>query len=287
MRLLSSDLALLAVLALEAAGELTLTDTARAIGAGTSSTQRALEVLVDDGIASRADGPARARYRLAPTRAARSVLELAHTQVEAEAVLAISARSSRAVEFLGRAPELVVVFAPGSRALEQARVARVIDRIGAELGTPVEYMDHDDVRRELLAHPEIRDRMAAATVLYGALDRSFPDRSAHGVRSGQPLVALHPTLAAPSKSAMRTLARRLGLTSLRVFGSAVRSDFRPDSDVDVLVGLRPGTRPTLALMAAIESELERQFGRDVDLVREEALRPEHRVRVTREAVALL
>jgi hypothetical protein len=66
----------------------------------------------------------------------------------------------------------------------------------------------------------------------------------------------------------------------------VRSDFRPDSDVDVLVRYRTGVRPTLRSLIDLERALEAAFGRDVDLVREETLPPEVRERVAREAVSL-
>lgn len=287
VRLLGSRLALLALVALEAAGDLSLTETARAIGARASSAQRALEVLVDDGIAMRVEGKPRPHYRLASTPTARSVLDLARAQLPAATILAVAARASRVVEFLGRAPHLVVVFAPSSRVAEQARVSRIIDGIGAQSGTRIEYMEHDDVRRELLAHPELRDRMVAGSVLHGSLDRSFPDRSAHGSQPGEPLGMPNAALALPSRRALRALALQHGVASLRLIGSAVRTDFRPGSDVDVVVGLRPGTRPTVSLMAALESDLERLFDRDVDLVREEALRPELRDRVADESVALL
>jgi predicted nucleotidyltransferase len=77
------------------------------------------------------------------------------------------------------------------------------------------------------------------------------------------------------------------VSSLKLFGSAVRSDFHSDSDVDVLAAFEPGVRPTLASMRGLEMELERLFHRDVDLVREETLRAELRDRVEREAVTLL
>jgi len=66
----------------------------------------------------------------------------------------------------------------------------------------------------------------------------------------------------------------------------VRTDFRPDSDVDVLVRYRSGIRPSLESLIKLETELEAAFGRDVDLVRDEFLRPDVRERVRAEAVSL-
>jgi hypothetical protein len=56
-----------------------------------------------------------------------------------------------------------------------------------------------------------------------------------------------------------------GLKKLSLFGSVLRDDFRPDSDVDVLVEFRPGVRAGYLTMAAMERELTALLGRRVDL----------------------
>lgn len=56
------------------------------------------------------------------------------------------------------------------------------------------------------------------------------------------------------------------ITELALFGSVLREDFRPDSDVDVLVSFSKDAHHSLLDMARIESELERMLGRRVDLV---------------------
>lgn len=53
---------------------------------------------------------------------------------------------------------------------------------------------------------------------------------------------------------------------LSLFGSVLRPDFRPDSDVDVLVEFEPEARPTLFDMVRIQEELKCIIGREVDLV---------------------
>lgn len=52
---------------------------------------------------------------------------------------------------------------------------------------------------------------------------------------------------------------------LRLFGSVLREDFRPDSDVDVLVEFEPGARVGLITLAMLELELGEIIGRKVDL----------------------
>lgn len=287
MRLISSAIALKAVVALAATDQLGLTGLARALGASTSAAQRALGLLREDGIIERV-GQGRPAYRLARTARATNVTTLALGEMPLREAVAIGARANPSVEFVGRrADTLVVVFAAGSSALDQARAAMFTERLAPREGLQVAHRDHDDVRRDLVADPALRRRMTRAEVLHGSLERTFPDRGHHFGRPGRALHRPHRSLRRPARGFAARLAREHGLASLKVFGSAVRSDFRPDSDVDVLVRYRPGARASLRSLMVLERALERAFGRDVDLVREETLRPEARERVEREAVSLL
>lgn len=60
--------------------------------------------------------------------------------------------------------------------------------------------------------------------------------------------------------------RRWQITELALFGSVLRDDFGPDSDVDVLVGFGEDARHTLFDLDKMELELKEIFGREVDLV---------------------
>jgi hypothetical protein len=51
-----------------------------------------------------------------------------------------------------------------------------------------------------------------------------------------------------------------------IFGSAVRPDFGPDSDVDVLVTFKPDSKRSLFDLVRMKEELEGMIGREVDLV---------------------
>jgi uncharacterized protein len=66
--------------------------------------------------------------------------------------------------------------------------------------------------------------------------------------------------------------RRWRITEFALFGSAVRDDFRPESDVDVLVTFEPDAPWTLWDLSRMRMELEEIFGREVDLVEKKALR---------------
>ncbi|MGD0258983.1 MAG: nucleotidyltransferase domain-containing protein [Verrucomicrobiota bacterium] len=67
------------------------------------------------------------------------------------------------------------------------------------------------------------------------------------------------------------LCRERGVARLDVFGSALREDFREDSDVDLLAGLRPEACVTLLDWADLQEKLSEVFGRPVDLVSRRAV----------------
>ena len=60
--------------------------------------------------------------------------------------------------------------------------------------------------------------------------------------------------------------RRWKIVELALFGSVLRDDFRPDSDVDMLVTFAPDSHVTLFDMVHMEDELSRLLGRKADLV---------------------
>ena len=55
------------------------------------------------------------------------------------------------------------------------------------------------------------------------------------------------------------------IRKLAMFGSVLREDFRPDSDVDVLVEFQPGHPVGLIRLAGIERELSALLGRKADI----------------------
>jgi len=71
---------------------------------------------------------------------------------------------------------------------------------------------------------------------------------------------------------------------LSLFGSALRDDFGPDSDVDFLVEFAPGAVVTLLDMARMEDELAELIGRRADLRTPQELSRYFRDRVLAEAV---
>jgi predicted nucleotidyltransferase len=82
---------------------------------------------------------------------------------------------------------------------------------------------------------------------------------------------------------IETFCQKHHIRSLAFFGSVVREDFNPNSDIDVLVEFEPGHIPGFDFFL-IEAELSRLMGRKVDLQTTNFLSPEIRRSVISEAV---
>jgi uncharacterized protein len=90
-----------------------------------------------------------------------------------------------------------------------------------------------------------------------------------------------------SRERIAEFCRRNKIRELALFGSVLRTDFRPDSDVDVLVELERGHCLTLYDWIDMIGELEVIFGRKVDLVSKGGLRnPLRRREILRTAEVL-
>jgi uncharacterized protein len=75
-----------------------------------------------------------------------------------------------------------------------------------------------------------------------------------------------------------------GVANLRVFGSVARGEDHPDSDVDLLVDLRPDL--SLFELGRVQAELEAILRARVDMVPAESLKPDVRARVEVDLVSL-
>jgi predicted nucleotidyltransferase len=84
-------------------------------------------------------------------------------------------------------------------------------------------------------------------------------------------MAMTPTLTV-EPHLIADFCQRWRVTEFALFGSILRADFRPDSDVDVLVTFEPGAPWTLWDLSRMRAELKAIFGREVDLVEKKALR---------------
>jgi len=85
------------------------------------------------------------------------------------------------------------------------------------------------------------------------------------------------------EAAIAAFCRAHGIRRLSLFGSILRDDFGPDSDIDVLVEFAPGQTPSLLGMARLEAELTAVLGRKVDLRTPAELHPRFRERIVRDS----
>lgn len=74
-------------------------------------------------------------------------------------------------------------------------------------------------------------------------------------------------------ASLAELCRRYGVKELSVFGSGVRGEIRPESDIDIMVEFEPGIRVGLIKFQSLADELEALIGRRVDLVTKRGLKP--------------
>ena len=70
---------------------------------------------------------------------------------------------------------------------------------------------------------------------------------------------------------IEAFCRKWKIREFALFGSVLRDDFRPDSDVDVLVEFAPDAQHTLLDRAQMAQELKDLFRREVDLVRKDRI----------------
>ncbi len=81
-----------------------------------------------------------------------------------------------------------------------------------------------------------------------------------------------PNLNLPIPHAQLTdFCQRWKISELALFGSVLRDDFCPDSDIDILITFAPDAKRGVFALAQMQTELETLFGRPVDLVSKRAI----------------
>ena len=303
-RLVASEHGLRALVALSQRPEgLRPAEIATILAVPFSSAERALRVLEDDGLVEHRDrrfallasGRAKGAVRAGAGARAQAAVRFALAMVDPIETLAVLARANPAVEFAGIDEEgagtaelgAVLVIRRFAEPADEALIVDALAGLGALHGElRVEILDKSALRERLLDDRAPRDRALQMRVLAGSVDRSFPDRTRHGDENAPPLRRLHDGVVVPSDRRLRALARRHGLRRMVAFGSATRADFRPDSDLDLLVEPARGHRFGLRQRAALVADAETLFERDVDLVAFGEVRPALAERIAREGVVL-
>ncbi|HNZ11942.1 MAG: Nucleotidyltransferase domain protein [Deltaproteobacteria bacterium ADurb.Bin151] len=78
---------------------------------------------------------------------------------------------------------------------------------------------------------------------------------------------------------IRDFCLRWKIVEFALIGSVLRDDFRPDSDIDVLLSFEANAGWSLYDIVDMKDELKAMFGREIDLVEKEAIRNPYRRRV--------
>jgi uncharacterized protein len=284
-RLIASEHALRALLLLSQRGRsLRASEVAKALGISYSGAEKALGILVADGLVDRLDRG----YESVDTLRVREAIRFACAFLAPEAALAALVRGNEGVEFAGLddCGVLVVLrrFAEPASEVRLREAAASLQQLSP--GVEIELVTKERLREQLLDDLSPRRRAAGMRVLKGDIDRTFPDRSRHGDLDAEPLGRLHEGIRAPSGRMLRALAREYGLRRILAFGSATRADLRPDSDLDLLVELASGRHLSLTQRVGLNADADRLFGRDVDLLVAPVHRPSLAERIDRDGVVL-
>ena len=105
----------------------------------------------------------------------------------------------------------------------------------------------------------------APTMIY------YPDNLVWRYRSRRPKEAREKMTVEIPKQQIAEFCRKWGIVEFSLFGSVLRDDFRPDSDVDVLVNFSPNADWSLLDHMAMEEDASAIFSRKVDLISRKAI----------------
>jgi predicted nucleotidyltransferase len=149
-----------------------------------------------------------------------------------------------------------------------AVVAR-LDRITTD---PVLMGGVPCIRRLRIPVATVVDMLAEGMTADEILD-DYPDLEPEDIEQALQYSAEHVSRIEVDSEKIEEFARRVGVQELALFGSVIREDFSPDSDVDVLVTFLPGTKVSLFDLVDMTDQLAQILGRPVDLVTKQGLKP--------------
>lgn len=284
-RLIGSENALRTLVLLsQRSGGLRTSEIADVLAISYTGAGKGIDILLADGLVTAVGR----RYEFAPSRRAQEAVRFALAFLPAEVVLGALAAGNEAVEFAGAdGGGATIVFRRFAEPVSENRMREAVVTLRAFASeTQIEFVRKEDLRDQLLTDLAPRHRAIGMRVLAGSVDVTFPDRTRQGDPAAQPLGRVAEAVHVPSGRRLSALAREFGLRRIVAFGSATRADFRPDSDLDLLVEPVAGAHLGLAERARLMAEADRAFGRDVDLVVAPIRRPSLAQRIDRDGVVL-
>jgi len=123
---------------------------------------------------------------------------------------------------------------------------------------------HDNAIRLAAAPEALRSLLERRGHLLSEWQRQRAGQAVQRALPDAPSTPRSPPVIDPSR--LGAFCRRWRIAELALFGSVLRDDFAPGSDVDALVRFGPDARWQFEDLDAMRRELEAQFGRPVDLV---------------------
>lgn len=260
----------------QAPGGLRLSAISDAVEAPLTSVDAAVRRLVAADLVQRA---ADRRYVRAETAQSDLLLRFGYGTLEGAAA---ALRANRLVLYAGR-DETGWLLAVRGRHGDPA-FTRLLALRGS-IEEPMELVEVDALSPSEAA--EYRARAERAETFVGSAARAFPRPAREGQGAGHLLHGLNRALHAPSARRLRVIAHEYGLRRVVAFGSAVRSDFDEESDVDLLVEMRPGRRLGITDLTSLEDRFEDLFERRVEVVTGAGLLPAVASAAEREGVVLV
>lgn len=254
-RLVPSEHALRVLVALgQRPGGLGLRQMARTLDVPVAAVQRALEMLISDGLVLHSGG--REPFTLASGPAASAAKTLAVTTLEPRDAVRCALRASLVPRFAGEDRDGFMYVARDLASPEdEVRLSSALAAASAE---------HPEVSTVRVSQAEAASAQGRASKMRPLVGNAEILAERLPAKHGRPLGKLHPAMGRIPRRGLEAIAERLGINRIIAFGSAVRSDFRPSSDLDLLVG----AEPALDLDRRIEATaaFEELFGRKVDVV---------------------
>ena len=159
---------------------------------------------------------------------------------------------------------------------DSTNVSRELARLaetGILVATTEGKQKYYQANRESLVFKEIKSLMTRLPATETSLQPALPGLLSRHLKINRP--------------ALTGFCRHNHVQKLSLFGSILRTDFKPESDIDFLVEFQPGKTPGFLKLASMEEELSTLIGgRKVDLRTPQDLSKHFRARVLQEAQVL-
>jgi len=142
------------------------------------------------------------------------------------------------------------------------KIEQICNALAAEILVPLKDFQKQIEKYQILDGYSIqalanRYRVSREVILRLSLDSRYINQTEYSMKLKSEML---------SADKIKDFCQKWRITEFSLFGSVLREDFRPDSDLDVLVTFAPHVPWTILDLVTMETELAELVGRDVDLV---------------------